>query len=516
MHKRHDFLESVKRKLRENVANLCSNPDCRALTMAGKTNDNALCNIGVAAHICAAAPGGPRYKSSQSESERKSYDNGIWLCTTCSRLIDADEVAYTEKLLNSWKDSALDYARRSLGKQLLPQDEIDRRAFDKAISHITGDDLFFLSSAPSKVVACLDDRLNSLDSRFSVRTNVIDGVVNSQIQALSSDASFNLSMSKNDSLTFERKLDYMRETGESIRISTESFKVTGSKLFEELFNPIQKGELILQPSTERVNIDLYAMSDSEKVFLGSFKGTQMVLRDGIKFETLAFNKLISITAFFNMTSKECLVTINFNIDTSIWNGKNINRLPFFHKLLMAKDILLSGGGLSIGIDFNGEHTTEVLGLGLQDQKVLNYFQSFGEILNVIDCCKALFNRYSFKESSFGPFHLSEGEYQNLVSMRDLLLGDEITSGESIESITIPVTTNEYKKMMEKKGVKFNDGIDFNLTHRKLLPKIFDLDLSDIKVEIQYYQMKLNARHEDDFVDLIFTSQKSSKRVTRLI
>lgn len=518
MHKRHDFPESVKRKLRENVANLCSNPDCRALTAAAKTNDDALCNIGVAAHICAAAPGGPRYKPDQCESERKSYENGIWLCTTCSRLIDVDETAYTEKLLLNWKHIALDYARRSLGKQLLPKDEIDRRAFDKAISHIAGNDFGFLSSAPSKVVAFIDDKLSQLDSRFSVQTDVIGGVVNSRIKAVSSDASFNLSMSKNEGLTFEKKLNYMAETGEPVRISTESFKVTGSKLFEELLNPIQEGELILQPAAKKVIIDVYAMSDREKVFLGSFKGKQMILRGGVKFEALAFNKLLSINAFFKVTSKESLVaTVTFNIDTSIWDGKDIKKLPFFNKLLMAKDILLSGGGLTIGVDFNGEHTTEALALDFQNKELSDYFKSFGEILKIVDCCKALSSRYSLKDSTFGDFHLSQVEYQNLVSMYDLLLADEIISGEDIEPITIPVTIDEYERMREERGTKFNDdGVDFSLTHRKLIPNIFDLDLSGIQVELLYSQMKIRTTYEEDFVKLIFTPKANSKRVTRLI
>ena len=33
---------------------------------------NKIINIGVAAHICAAAPGGPRYDSAMTEEERKS------------------------------------------------------------------------------------------------------------------------------------------------------------------------------------------------------------------------------------------------------------------------------------------------------------------------------------------------------------------------------------------------------------------------------------------------------------
>jgi ribosomal protein L37AE/L43A len=50
-------------------------------------------NIGVAAHISGAAPGGPRYDASMSSEARKSINNGIWLCANCARLVDGDAVS---------------------------------------------------------------------------------------------------------------------------------------------------------------------------------------------------------------------------------------------------------------------------------------------------------------------------------------------------------------------------------------------------------------------------------------
>src|SRR5262249_20791802 len=63
-------------------------------------------NIGVAAHITAAAPGGPRYDPSLTSEERKSLENGIWLCQTCSVRIDRDAAKYTTELLREWKQDA--------------------------------------------------------------------------------------------------------------------------------------------------------------------------------------------------------------------------------------------------------------------------------------------------------------------------------------------------------------------------------------------------------------------------
>ena len=63
-------------------------------------------NIGVAAHIHAAAPNGPRFDENMTTEERMSIDNGIWLCQSCSNLIDKDIKRYTSELLLAWKETA--------------------------------------------------------------------------------------------------------------------------------------------------------------------------------------------------------------------------------------------------------------------------------------------------------------------------------------------------------------------------------------------------------------------------
>ena len=87
---RDDFTSATKELLANRVGRRCSNPACRKLTCGANTNPEKITNIGVAAHICAAAQGGPRYDASMTPEERKSFENGIWLCQSCSKLIDTD------------------------------------------------------------------------------------------------------------------------------------------------------------------------------------------------------------------------------------------------------------------------------------------------------------------------------------------------------------------------------------------------------------------------------------------
>ena len=103
---RDDFTLATKELLANRVGRKCSNPSCRKLTCGANTNPEKVTNIGVAAHICAAAKGGPRYDDSMTPEERKSFENGIWLCQSCSKLIDSDTARYPKELLQSWKQLA--------------------------------------------------------------------------------------------------------------------------------------------------------------------------------------------------------------------------------------------------------------------------------------------------------------------------------------------------------------------------------------------------------------------------
>lgn len=106
MDNRDDFSEKVKREMAYRVGCRCSNPKCRKITYGPKESAEGYINIGVAAHICAAAPGGKRYDPYMSKEARSSIENGIWLCQSCSKLIDSDEEKYTVGILHKWKKEA--------------------------------------------------------------------------------------------------------------------------------------------------------------------------------------------------------------------------------------------------------------------------------------------------------------------------------------------------------------------------------------------------------------------------
>jgi hypothetical protein len=116
---RDDFIEEVKRTLAARVGNRCSNPNCHALTSGPQDDPAKALNVGVAAHITAAAQGGPRYDSLLTSEERCHPDNGIWLCQTCAKLVDNDTSQFPVDLLRAWKTIAEHDARSRIGKTAL-------------------------------------------------------------------------------------------------------------------------------------------------------------------------------------------------------------------------------------------------------------------------------------------------------------------------------------------------------------------------------------------------------------
>src|SRR5664280_2004750 len=111
---RDEFPAVVKYALAQRVGTECSR--CAAVTAGPHEDPIKATNIGAAAHISAAAAGGPRYNSRLTVQERKSIGNAIWLCQNCAKLIDNDPTQFTEGVLLKLKRDAEFRAKHATGK----------------------------------------------------------------------------------------------------------------------------------------------------------------------------------------------------------------------------------------------------------------------------------------------------------------------------------------------------------------------------------------------------------------
>lgn len=98
---RDEFTAATKQVLALRAAHRCSR--CRILTVRPHSDSGRAVITGVAAHICAAADGGPRFDPDQAQDERRAPANGIWVCHDCSDLIDKDQAAFPIDMLRMMK-----------------------------------------------------------------------------------------------------------------------------------------------------------------------------------------------------------------------------------------------------------------------------------------------------------------------------------------------------------------------------------------------------------------------------
>lgn len=124
---RDDFSLATKRTLAQRSGGRCSKPGCDKLCWLPGEGPDKAASVGVAAHIHAASPEGPRYKSSQNSAERKDITNAIYLCQIHAHEIDCDESRFPSKLLFDWKQKhEAQIIGQADGKWLLPEISIKK------------------------------------------------------------------------------------------------------------------------------------------------------------------------------------------------------------------------------------------------------------------------------------------------------------------------------------------------------------------------------------------------------
>uniref|UniRef100_A0A1X7UD46 Uncharacterized protein n=1 Tax=Amphimedon queenslandica TaxID=400682 RepID=A0A1X7UD46_AMPQE len=113
MSRRDDFTKKTVELLSRRSGGRCSMCGCN--TWGPNDKPYSYTNIGKAAHITAAAEGGPRYDSKMDSEMRSSVKNGLWLCSNCHDIVDRNPDLYSVKYLKELKSGAEERARREIG-----------------------------------------------------------------------------------------------------------------------------------------------------------------------------------------------------------------------------------------------------------------------------------------------------------------------------------------------------------------------------------------------------------------
>lgn len=344
---RDDFLASTVRQLRDMAGNVCSQPDCHVHTHGSKAKREGVFSIGVACHINAAAPGGPRYDPSQSREQRRHADNGIWMCQTHSRVVDADDSPYPVEILREWKRLAELRANAMVNKRAFSQAELSIAARKESVA--TLDQYINRTNNPiespiSQMIEGYEAGLTSLDPRFKVEVTKKGGVVHHSIEAVS-DAHISLIISDVDNLAgFWEAEQALFEEGRELMIPSSNFKFAGSKLFEAIHQKSSGdgiGYLTLSGVKKTIKTNLYACDlQGHEHLIESF--TSHYVSGGVRtvVDGSCLGGFLVLNAVINQEIGGCKLDLNYSIEA--WRSRDILDLPLFSRLGKALPYLAQG------------------------------------------------------------------------------------------------------------------------------------------------------------------------------
>lgn len=140
MNRRADFSEATRKIIAERAGYQCSVLNCGRLTVGPAPRQAQSVRTGMAAHIYAVSPDGPRGTGGLSAAERSEPENGIWCCYDHGKAIDTDNGnVYSVAQLKAWK--RLHEARKSAEMTGAPQDRfglVESIAVNSAPASLSG------------------------------------------------------------------------------------------------------------------------------------------------------------------------------------------------------------------------------------------------------------------------------------------------------------------------------------------------------------------------------------------
>ena len=358
MSTRDDFSDMTKIELLVRAANLCSR--CHVFTVASTDAGDKKNSIGVAAHICAAAsgPGAKRYDASQTKVQRRHFDNGIWLCYSCSKLIDNEETFHTVAHLKEMKARHQVYASGWVG--VVPMAPFEAKSEIRA--GILEATIFLITKAGSPanfdvsaVVEGYEQTINSIDPNFKVVVTATSGSVVHELVPVTSPAPPIQIVFNDDeaNASADRAWQNMTEVGEPIHLPTKDFKFVGSKLFEHLNDVIVGGTLTLTPGKRRLETCIYFVSDEAEFELAA---TESFMGKGSKQFDIEGSALNGFFTFRYFVHDRYKVDATYTFDVAGWLGQPINNLRHYHRIKRAYDFVIKypKSRISVEIVLNGE------------------------------------------------------------------------------------------------------------------------------------------------------------------
>lgn len=385
---RDDFNETTKRKLRERVGGRCSNPECRTPTIGASSSEDGVSNIGVAAHITAAAAGGPRHDASLDSQQRSAFRNGIWLCQNHAAEIDRDEPSYSEDVLRQWKNLAERAARMERGTRLPDA----RDAVDAVTAVLTATSNRMISSAVHNVHTAASSALTAIDERFAVSSSYRDGITTFAVSA-KEPVPLKLIF---DVAKYPEVKDGLHELfakGKGFEVAASAVRMEGSPLFDAIARDCANGKFGIQAphGWAKMKIFIQAPGFNERIY---FDDIDVVVSGGSALTEIrgtGWGGLMSFALAIPMSIGSHESNFEVDIDLTSWEGVELTALPYFGSLGDFFKHVASGDALFVTVTDQGREILASKPILISEADVVKHAAAVLEYIKNVQAVASLTN-----------------------------------------------------------------------------------------------------------------------------
>lgn len=492
---RDDFSAATKRDLQKRVNNICSNPDCRKQTIQPQlTNNNKSTNTGRAAHICAAASGGPRFDPNMTEAERKSIDNAIWLCGPCSEIIDREKEAYSVNLLIIWKTNAEAHARLSANQRVYNQIELNAYAQQHILNYFKNPQSLITSSrnpfSLSNLATSITEALFEVDDRICIDVSYID---NTQYFSIKNNPEtknlepVKIIFKSLPTLDKESKWEDFINHGLPIQIQLESVTSNSEAL-----------KIIFPDESDHINalfdtgIDqTLLIKDFNDNLIEEFKGKIFKGKDTFSFKSKIYNNLLSLDIdkiSHNLTNSNSFIKIN--LDSEIWNNEDLISLKKFSQILSFYKKISNLKSIKLyAVCNNRELSIAKLNVNTDE------FKYVYNLINYISICRKLAQMFNLTVHFRSNAEFTAEEHKRLHCIFEDAKSIEIQKYEikNKSNFIINVDNKEQKKYVDKL-LETSNGLQLKKEIRELNVKMFGLTFDiEYVVEYEFHNYQLDKK-----------------------
>lgn len=328
-----NFSKSTIEALKKRVSNFCSNPNCKKLTHAPKeTEINKVNETGIAAHIYAAADGGPRANLEMTSEQRSNIENGIWLCSTCSILIDKEANAYPAELLKQWKSLAENRIKKNLNKKFNTEIETNQLVQKKILNAKgIGNDLA-MSNSLSEIARSINEYFYELDSRLNINYSYVGEVNYYNIEAnensIDDPVCFNIVPVDFDE--FNDNIKKLQDHGGDFSCEINSIKSDSLALIDLFPRDFIDGVVTIK-SHKLLNL-LVDIEDENENVIGTFNSELKYGRKSFSLYGNSLNNLLNLnyTSIESEQFRKNNLTVHF--DMNEWDRVDLRDLKYFDKI----------------------------------------------------------------------------------------------------------------------------------------------------------------------------------------